>query len=72
LSAGSGNVDLAVFDAVGRRVANLAAGAFPAGDWSMTWDGRDEATGEPAPSGTYFLRLETGTGNITEKITLVR
>jgi flagellar hook assembly protein FlgD len=72
VGAGLGPVNLSVYDTSGRRVANLMGGDLSKGEWSTTWDGRDDTTGEIAPSGTYFLRLEVGTTNVTEKITLVR
>jgi len=35
------NVDVAVFDVSGRRLATLTSGAQPAGTRALTWDGRD-------------------------------
>lgn len=49
--AAAGNVDLAMFDLAGRRVATLWRGALPAGDREFTW----RPAG--ARSGVYFARL---------------
>jgi hypothetical protein len=64
-------VDLSVFDVAGRRVAtvvNTRAGEL----LEARWDGRD-ASGRPAASGVYFLRLSLdGRGVETRRVTLVR
>jgi uncharacterized lipoprotein YddW (UPF0748 family) len=49
-------VRLAIYDLLGRRVALLAEGRQGAGDHEVTWQ-----VGRLAP-GTYFYRLETGSG----------
>ena len=69
----SQRVDLAVYDVAGRLVARLVDGErLLPGDHRRTWDGRDEA-GEPAASGVYFARLETGGGSAaTIRLVLLR
>lgn len=49
-------IDLAVFDASGRRIRTLAEGHKNAGPLSIQWDGRTEA-GEPASAGVYWVRM---------------
>lgn len=49
-------VELAVYDAQGKRVRTLIDGVVPGGDTQVTWNGRDEE-GRSLPSGTYFYRL---------------
>jgi len=66
-----GQVLLQVLDVRGRLVRSLADGAFPAGDHTVTWDGRDDA-GRPAASGTYLLLLEAPGVTRTSRITLLR
>jgi hypothetical protein len=56
----AGPVRVAVFDALGRHVRTLADGAWAAGRYPLTWDGRGR-DGRPAPSGVYFARAMTGT-----------
>ncbi|HEU4929905.1 MAG TPA: PQQ-dependent sugar dehydrogenase, partial [Candidatus Krumholzibacteria bacterium] len=47
---------LEVFDVRGRRVATLIDTMMPAGDHTVTWDGRD-VDGRVQPSGVFFCRL---------------
>lgn len=49
-------VELAVYDAQGKRVRTLIDGVVPGGDTQVTWNGRDDE-GRSLPSGTYFYRL---------------
>jgi len=53
------NVELAVYDVLGRRVAMLARGPMPAGSYSKQWEGRDDA-GNTVGAGVYFLHLRVG------------
>lgn len=53
------SIDLAIFDAQGRRVRTLVRGSRPAGAATARWDGRAES-GTTAPAGTYFARLRSG------------
>ncbi|MFN8176743.1 MAG: FlgD immunoglobulin-like domain containing protein [bacterium] len=50
-------IGLSVFDVRGREVRRLYQGAV-AGEWRLTWDGRD-AAGHRVPSGVYFARLRS-------------
>jgi hypothetical protein len=54
-----GKVDLGVFDLAGRRLATLASGNMPPGDYSKIWSGVD-AGGRQTRSGVYFYRLKVG------------
>ena len=67
----AGEVRLAVYDALGRRVATLAAGPRPAGRHQIRWDGRSGA-GARLASGLYFVRLEAGGQVRTRQLTIVR
>lgn len=62
-----GTVRLAVFDASGRMVRQLANGPIAAGAHTMTWDGRDDR-GLTVPSGIYFYRLDAGGQHRMEKL----
>jgi choice-of-anchor B domain-containing protein len=62
---------LAVFDASGRRVRLLAAGALPAGRHALAWDGLDDA-GRAVASGAFLLRLDVGSEHRTAKLVLAR
>ena len=65
------DVRLAIFDASGRHVRTLLSGRLPAGELTLTWDGRDDwalAVG----SGTYFARLEAGGARRVRRVVLIR
>ena len=64
-------IDLAVFDLLGQRVATLAQGSRPAGLYTLTWDGRDNA-GRALASGTYLVHLRAGEARQTRKLMLLR
>jgi photosystem II stability/assembly factor-like uncharacterized protein len=51
---------VAVFDALGRRVRVLVDGPLPAGRHKLVWDGRD-ARGADAAVGVYLVRAATAT-----------
>ncbi len=57
-------VKLAVYDLLGREVAVLANGRYPAGTYSFTFDGNGLA------SGVYFYRLIAGENAVTRKMVL--
>jgi len=62
-----GGVEAEVFDAGGRRVRELHAGALEAGDHVLSWDARD-AQGRLVPSGLYFVRVSGRTLHIEQKV----
>jgi hypothetical protein len=65
-------VSLAVFDAAGRRVANLIdGGILGAGPHTIPWDGVGD-DGSSLPSGVYFCTLCTGKVTQARKMVLTR
>jgi hypothetical protein len=64
-------IDVAVYDVVGRRVATIAAGAWDAGKHDLSWNGTDDA-GRPVGAGVYFYRLAAGNQTLTRKLLVVR
>ncbi len=52
-------VELTIFDVSGRAVRSFTPGELPAGNFKITWDGRDTA-GKPVASGIYFYRIQAG------------
>jgi beta-lactamase superfamily II metal-dependent hydrolase len=65
-------IDVSIYDVTGHRVRSIAAGAFPGGMRTATWDGRDE-TGRPVPGGIYLVRLEASSGiHQTKRLVLFR
>jgi len=66
------DVQLAVYDAAGRRVRTLVDGPRAAGAGTADWDGRD-ASGRRVTAGIYFVRLETdGEPPVSRKLALLR
>jgi hypothetical protein len=66
------HVDLAVYDAAGRRVRSLMDARQDAGSVRVSWDGTGSA-GRALPSGVYFYRLSVdGGAELTRRCLLVR
>ena len=61
-----GPVRLIVFDLLGRQVQQLVNETRPAGTYAVSFHG------DALPSGTYLARLETTTGVVTHRLSLVR
>lgn len=68
VSLEAGTANLAIHDLRGRRVR---AWTLAAGDYLVSWDGRDDQ-GRRLPSGVYIVRLEHGGSVTTRKATLKR
>jgi hypothetical protein len=67
----AGRVQLAVYDATGRRVRTLVDEHRGANDYSIEWDGRDDGS-RPVGSGVYFVRLVANGTTQTTKVTLLK
>lgn len=67
------NIDLSVYDLMGRKISALANGEFNTGVHSVMWDGTD-VSGMEMPTGVYFYRIVVGeTGeNITKSMVLLK
>ena len=66
-----GTVDLRVFDVRGALVRTLVSGDLEPGIHDYTWEGRTD-DGVQVPSGVYFYRLRTASGDITRSMMLVK
>jgi hypothetical protein len=64
-------VEVAIHDALGRRVTRLDLGALGEGRHAFTWDGRDDG-GRALPAGVYFARLAAGEGAVSQKLVIAR
>ena len=53
------DVSLSVYDATGAKVRQLWRSRTAAGEYRMSWDGRNDQ-GRTVPAGTYFCRLAAG------------
>ncbi len=68
----SGRTTVTIFDLLGNQVTRLVDAERQAGqDYSVQWNGTD-SNGKAMPSGIYFSRLVTGSGTLTQKITLLK
>ena len=63
----AGQVNLVVYDILGRQVISLVNGQLPAGEYESTWNGLD-ANGNVVPSGTYLYRLTFGEGQSQSRV----
>ncbi|MDZ4806419.1 MAG: FlgD immunoglobulin-like domain containing protein [Candidatus Eisenbacteria bacterium] len=64
-------LEISVFDVLGRRVRSILKGLVEVGEHEVTWDGNDDSGAGVAP-GNYFVRMTTGGGVVTRKVTLRR
>ena len=64
-------VGLRIFDIAGREVFASAPLELKAGNHRLVWNGTN-LTGEPASTGLYFVRIESSSGNIVERVQLLR
>ncbi len=69
--AQSSEVQVSVFDLTGRLVKVLENGNLGAGEYSRTWQGRDES-GRPVASGAYYVRLVMNNQVDHQKIMLLK
>jgi hypothetical protein len=60
------HVTIRIHDALGRQVAVLADGIFPAGRHEVKWDASAH------PPGMYLIRLEAGTQRVSGMVTVLR
>lgn len=65
------DVELAVFDLQGRRVATVFEGRLGGGSHTQVWRGRTD-DGRDAAAGTYLVRLRADGQTITAKATLIK
>jgi len=62
----SQEVDLAIYNLLGARVATLASGRMAAGSYLLPWESSGYA------SGIYFVRLATPTETLTRKLVILQ
>jgi hypothetical protein len=66
-----GNIKIAIYDILGRRIKTLTDGFQTAGKIRQLWDGLDNS-GDEVPTGVYFCRLTAGSFQTYAKMTLIR
>lgn len=62
-----GFMQLAVYNALGQKIATVAQGVQPAGAHMVRWNGLSDNGARVAP-GVYLYRLETGSQSISKKL----
>ena len=65
------DVELAVYDLLGRKINTLLKGFKQAGRHDLIWNGRSDS-GEDVASGVFFYRLKTKDFDKTKKMLLVK
>jgi hypothetical protein len=68
---GSGELDLAIYNARGQRLRVLTDGYHAAGGHVLQWDGRDDH-GRSAASGVYFVQARFGDQTRIARVVMVR
>jgi hypothetical protein len=61
-----GEVKIEIFDITGRLITTLTEGDYPVGNYNITWDAFEFA------SGIYFARLQVGKFTQTQKLLLMK
>jgi hypothetical protein len=69
--AGTSEVDVTVFDMLGRKIATLMKGVQEAGTYNVTWDGRD-GNGLSVPTGVYVVRMSADNFSFARKVMLMK
>jgi hypothetical protein len=55
----SGVTKLSIYNIIGQEVKSLVDSELKAGNYEVTWNGRDDSS-QPVASGVYFYRLQSG------------
>ncbi|MFW5973091.1 MAG: T9SS type A sorting domain-containing protein, partial [Bacteroidota bacterium] len=67
----AGEVNITVYDVLGREIKTLVDGQPQSQSYDVVWDGTD-AAGRAAPSGVYFIRVRHDDSVQTQTVTLLR
>ena len=65
------DVEMVIFDALGRRIMTVAEGPLEAGSHLATWSGHDGGASR-VPAGVYFARLSANGVERVRKIVIAR
>jgi hypothetical protein len=69
--ATGGYISLTIHDLLGREIKTLVSEDQPSGNYSVSWDGRDES-GNIVPSGIYLYSLKAGNFIESKKMILMK
>ncbi len=67
----NGQVELSIYDVLGRKVTTLLNENMSAGNHSVTWNGRSD-NGESVATGVFFYRLQSKDFDQTKRMLLVK
>jgi hypothetical protein len=67
----TGRTTIKICDMLGREIVGLMDQNLEPGQQTVRWDGRD-ALGNPAVSGMYFYRIQSGPYSVTGKMLLIK
>ncbi len=67
----SGRVELRIFNTLGQQVRELVNEAKSAGEYTISWNGRNDA-GAQVASGTYFYKLNVDGSQLNGKMILMK
>jgi flagellar hook assembly protein FlgD len=67
----SGEVEIGIYNVMGRRLRLLETGWIVEGSHELEWDGRDD-DGQKVASGAYVARIRTGDEELTRTLLLIR
>ena len=65
------NVELIIYDVLGKEVVQLINNDFAAGSYSAKWDGRNNS-GQLVPSGMYIYKIKVGQFISSKKMVLMK
>ncbi|UCC79635.1 MAG: S8 family serine peptidase [Candidatus Zixiibacteriota bacterium] len=65
------DVNLTIYDLLGREVRTLISGPLDAGYHTVTWNG-DDKSGRSVASGIYFYRIEAGDFSMNRKMIMLK
>jgi hypothetical protein len=68
---GDSNVDISIYNVMGQKVATLVNDFKATGSHTVVWDATN-SNGIEMPSGVYFMKLNTDSQSISNKLTLLR
>ena len=67
----AGYIQIQIFNIQGQLVATPVQNAYPAGAYSVTWQGNTQR-GESLPSGIYLVKLSNSQESLFQRVTLLR
>ena len=67
----SSNVELKVYNILGRHVRTLVSGNYDAGNYSVVWDATD-LNGNPVSNGVYFYTIRAADYSVTKKMLFMK